>query len=90
MAGPGAAWPGRARQAWQGLARQGEARPGKAGEAGHGTAGLGRARQARTTEEQNMIDVLLQLPPLIWVWAETIAYGTPLIVGVLAVKEACK
>ena len=58
--------------------------------AGHGTARHGKARQARTTEEQNMIDVLLQLPPLIWVWAETIAYGTPLIVGVLAVKEACK
>lgn len=37
-----------------------------------------------------MIDVLLQLPPLIWVWAETIAYGTPLIVGVLVVREAFK
>ena len=63
---------------------------GRAGKARPGRARLGRARQARTTEEQNMIDVLLQLPPLIWVWAETIAYGTPLIVGVLAVKEACK
>ena len=50
----------------------------------------GRARQARTTEEQNMIDVLLQLPPLIWVWAETIAYGTPLIIGGLVVREAFK
>jgi hypothetical protein len=37
-----------------------------------------------------MIDVLLQLPPLIWVWAETIAYGTPLIIGGLAVREALK
>ena len=62
------------------MARRGRARQ----------AWQGKAWQARTTEEQNMIDVLLQLPPLIWVWAETIAYGTPLIIGVLAVKEACK
>ncbi len=74
MAGPGKAGRGGARQAGQ-------------GRAGPGGARLGRAR---TTEEQNMIDVLLQLPPLIWVWAETIAYGTPLIIGGLAVKEACK
>ena len=81
---------GRARQAGQGRARLGQAGRGRRGLAWLGRARLGRARQARTTEEQNMIDVLLQLPPLIWVWAETIAYGTPLIVGVLAVREALK
>ena len=81
---------GRARQAGQGRARLGQAGRGRRGLAWLGRARLGRARQARTTEEQNMIDVLLQLPPLIWVWAETIAYGTPLIIGGLAVREALK
>ena len=66
------------------------ARQARHGEAWPGLAWRGRARQARTTEEQNMIDVLLQLPPLIWVWAETIAYGTPLIIGGLVVREAFK
>lgn len=90
MAGHGEARRGKAGTAGRGRAGQGLARQGKAGTARPGRAGHGMARQARTTEEQNMIDVLLQLPPLIWVWAETIAYGTPLIIGGLAVREALK
>lgn len=90
MAGHGMARQGKAGVARLGMAGRGLARQGRQGRAWLGGARLGKARQARTTEEQNMIDVLLQLPPLIWVWAETIAYGTPLIIGGLAVREALK